>query len=195
MKSIVAGALTLMALLHSASASANTIATFELSNVAFFDGVNYADLYRVTGTFALDLTARTVKSVAIAAEPGGGLSGGSYTGSPVDQDYHLDFRNWNVTFYRDLFLGGSSLELNLFVVDIDRLLSIPPVLIGGNEREYSIFCPAAGGLCATRYYAFDGGEIRTLSVTQTPLPAGLPLLVTALGGLALVGWRRKSLAR
>jgi hypothetical protein len=30
-----------------------------------------------------------------------------------------------------------------------------------------------------------------VSVTETPIPAALPLLGTALGGLGLVGWRRK----
>jgi len=32
-------------------------------------------------------------------------------------------------------------------------------------------------------------------VTQTPLPAALPLFATGLGGLGLLGWRRKQKAQ
>ena len=31
----------------------------------------------------------------------------------------------------------------------------------------------------------------TLQLTQTPIPATLPLFATGLGGLGLLGWRRK----
>jgi hypothetical protein len=31
----------------------------------------------------------------------------------------------------------------------------------------------------------------TIDVTATPLPAALPLFATGLGGLGLLGWRRK----
>jgi len=38
------------------------------------------------------------------------------------------------------------------------------------------------------------GVQQIASVTSTPLPATLPLLVTALAGLGVVGWRRRSIA-
>ena len=42
--------------------------------------------------------------------------------------------------------------------------------------------------------AFPGGEIRG-QLEPTPLPAALPLFATGLGGLGLLGWRRKRKAR
>jgi len=56
-------------------------------------------------------------------------------------------------------------------------------------------CPAAS---CTSYAAFfvPGGfhgylNFGSLTVAATPIPAALPLLVSALGGLGFVGWRRK----
>jgi hypothetical protein len=44
--------------------------------------------------------------------------------------------------------------------------------------------------------AFLSGSLNfgSLTVTTTPIPAALPLLVSALGGLGFVGWRRKQTA-
>jgi hypothetical protein len=39
-----------------------------------------------------------------------------------------------------------------------------------------------------------GGEIRG-QLTQTPLPTALPLFATGIGGLGLLGWRRKRKAQ
>jgi hypothetical protein len=39
------------------------------------------------------------------------------------------------------------------------------------------------------------GDFLTTPVTSTPLPAALPLLATGLGGLGLLGWRRKRKAQ
>ena len=47
-------------------------------------------------------------------------------------------------------------------------------------------------------FSTDGGsniDILSAMVTAVPLPAALPLIATALGGLGLIGWRRKRLAR
>jgi hypothetical protein len=50
------------------------------------------------------------------------------------------------------------------------------------------------------YFTFDEGSnlftgfygsINSISVSQTPLPAALPLYATGLGALALLGWRKK----
>ncbi len=43
-------------------------------------------------------------------------------------------------------------------------------------------------------FSTDGGsniDILSAMVTAVPLPAALPLMATALGGLGLIGWRRK----
>jgi hypothetical protein len=41
----------------------------------------------------------------------------------------------------------------------------------------------------------NGADSFTLEIGQTPLPAALPLFATGLGGLGLLGWRRKRKAQ
>jgi hypothetical protein len=44
----------------------------------------------------------------------------------------------------------------------------------------------------TGFTIFSGGSsLDTLTISQTPLPAALPLFATGLGALGLLGWRRK----
>jgi hypothetical protein len=52
---------------------------------------------------------------------------------------------------------------------------------------------ASLGLTPGTYnWTWDGGaDSFTLQIGQTPLPAALPLFATGLGGLGLLGWRRK----
>jgi hypothetical protein len=57
-------------------------------------------------------------------------------------------------------------------------------------------CPA-GGTCGGTFYI--GHSLGTLnfgsySVSATPIPATLPLFISALGGLGFVGWRRRKMA-
>jgi hypothetical protein len=45
------------------------------------------------------------------------------------------------------------------------------------------------------FWAINDQLSTNLSVTQTPLPAALPLFASGLGGLGLLGWRRKRKAQ
>lgn len=56
-------------------------------------------------------------------------------------------------------------------------------------------CPA-GSCAAGVFFTVAGGgwgnlNFGSLTVAATPIPAALPLLVSALGGLGFVGWRRR----
>ena len=56
--------------------------------------------------------------------------------------------------------------------------------VPGHEAQYAI----AGGYSINQDYAFSNvGSF----LVATPLPAALPLFATGLGGLGLLGWRRK----
>jgi len=56
-------------------------------------------------------------------------------------------------------------------------------------------CPAASCVTHLAFFMPDGFHgflnFGALTVAATPIPAALPLLVSALGGLGFVGWRRK----
>ncbi len=177
---IVAG--LIFAALTAAPASANTIAMFSLDNVTYDDGQT------VSGTFTLDVTAHSITAVSIADSDGGLLgiysdpSQGTYTSSPTQT---------NLSFGSSFFLGTTLLRLEFALTDSTNLLSLPTFNpIAGGEDTFIVFCPF--GYCGTR--SIISGSINTVSVANvatTPIPASLPLLATALGGLGLVGWRRK----
>jgi hypothetical protein len=63
-----------------------------------------------------------------------------------------------------------------------------------NSGDYNLFCDV-GPACFIYYATIS--DPQTLSATfvvnaaTTPLPAALPLFATGLGGLGLLGWRRK----
>jgi Bacterial regulatory proteins, luxR family len=60
------------------------------------------------------------------------------------------------------------------------------------ERE-AVQCSSFGQADAQSRLAWGTGadESFTLEIGQTPLPAALPLFATGIGGLGLLGWRRK----
>jgi hypothetical protein len=61
--------------------------------------------------------------------------------------------------------------------------------VGGVNQE---LCPSSGP-CVQN--ATDGGQWDAVPVSSTPLPTALPLFATGIGGLGLLGWRRKRKAR
>jgi hypothetical protein len=44
---------------------------------------------------------------------------------------------------------------------------------------------------ASGYFDFSNGTLQVSALAATPIPATLPLLVSALGGIGFMGWRRK----
>jgi len=174
---IVAG-LTL-ALFAAAPASANTIQTFEL------DGVTFSDGGTASGTFTVDLTTNTVVSSSIFTSfKNIVFVGGDYNGSAFDNfntGSGAQLRLWDGAIP---FVSAQLLSLNFTFTSVTDLLSLPTFIAAGNEKVYSYLC---FGLCGTR--TIVAGNINTIAAT--PIPAALPLLMTALGGMGFMGWRRK----
>jgi hypothetical protein len=77
----------------------------------------------------------------------------------------------------------------------DHFLGLPATYFGGPLTGAVTFAGQTFdtlGLQRGDYvYALSNGDTYTVSVGGTPLPAALPLFATGLGGLGLLGWRRK----
>jgi hypothetical protein len=175
---LVAG--LIFAVLVAAPASANTIATFELNGVTFSGGGT------ATGTFTLDLTTHTIQSSAITTSfknivfVGGNYDGSffdSFTASPTAQ---VNLAAWGIPF-----ISAQLLTLQFGLTDATDLSTVTSFIAAGSEKVYSFFCP--GLVCGTRTIVSGTFDL----VATTPIPAALPLLVTALGGMGFMGWRRK----
>ncbi|GAB2176015.1 hypothetical protein [Dongia sp. agr-C8] len=168
--------------LLAAPAGANTIVTFGLTAgsvvAGSVDGV-------INGTFSLDLTTHTVVDASISSTTGAQILGASYSGFSIDS-FTTSATMTQLVFHNSATavpgVAGQLLTLNMHTTDLS---GFQMVTVFGNESVYFFLC---GGLCASRPV---GGFIETLSVTETPIPAALPLLATALGGMGLLGWRRK----
>jgi hypothetical protein len=169
-----------LALFAAAPASANTIQTYELNGVKFSDGST------ATGTFTLDLTTSSIVSASIITSPRVGsfvFVGGNYDGSFFDSlttspSGHLNLAAWAIPF-----ISGQLLSLSFAPGD----LTLASFVAHGSETVYSGLCFFSGFVCGSRNIV--AGTIN--AVATTPIPAALPLLVTALGGMGFVGWRRK----
>jgi hypothetical protein len=165
-----------------APASANTIANFALDGVIFNDGGT------ASGTFSLDLTTHIINQVSITTTPGGALAGSTYTGDAADT--YVFSPTTEVAFNQALSPDlGTILDIHFALSDSTDLSSLPTFALTGGELVYFSLC---GGVCNSR--GFSAGSIVTQSVSQTPIPATLPLLATALGGIGAVGWRHKRAA-
>jgi len=179
----------LFGFLLSAPASANTIATFKVE--AYLSAIT-----TVIGTFDLDLTAQKVENVSITIPAALGYPGITYSGTSADT---YTSALTTQLFFHDTAailppLGGRllSLEFGLNILTDLSTLPIAFPIIAGSDSIYSFLC---AGVCLTAPVV---GNIKLLSVgtstPTTPIPATLPLLATALGGMGILGWRRKRVA-
>jgi hypothetical protein len=169
-----------------APAGANTIVKFELTAgsvvAGSIDGL-------INGTFSLDLTSHKVVDASITSTNGAQILGASYTGFSVDS-FTTSSTATQLVFNNSATavpgVAGQLLTLNIDTTDLSGFQRLTVV---GNESVYFFLC---GGLCASRPVA---GFIETLSVTETPIPAALPLLATAIGSAGMLGWRRRRTRR
>lgn len=165
-----------LAALMVAPASANTIQTYELNGVKFSDGGT------ATGTFTLDLTTNSLLSSDITTSfKNIVFVGGDYDGPGTllqNPSQHTVMFDWGIPF-----VSGQVLTLNFAPGD----LSMASFIAKGTETVYSAFCILNGFVCGSREIV--AGTIN--AVATTPIPAALPLLMTALGGTGFMGWRRK----
>jgi hypothetical protein len=174
--SIVAG--FILAVLAIAPASANTIQTYELNGVTFKGGGT------ATGTFTLDLTTNTLVSSDITTSfKNIVFVGGDYNGSIFDSlttvpSGQLRLADWGIPL-----VTGQLFSLSFTLAD----LSMASFVAHGSETVYSAACFITGFVCGSREIV--AGTIN--AVATTPIPAALPLLMTALGGMGFMGWRRK----
>ena len=176
MGAIVAG--FILAVFAAAPASANTIATYELNGVTFDDGGT------ASGTFTLDLTTNTLVSSAITTTfknivfVGGDYDGSFFDGFNAAPAAQISLGDWAI-----FPISGQLLTLNFALSD----LSLASFVAAGSETVYSAVCILNSFVCGTR--TIVAGTIN--AVATTPIPAALPLLATALGGLGFAGWRRQ----
>jgi hypothetical protein len=97
-------------------------------------------------------------------------------------------------------LSGLSIDLNNLTSGVDLIGGFPLTDANGMASLMDTF-PTAG--IFTLQAIFEGAGFdspsqsnqATVTVNQTPLPAALPLFATGIGGLGLLGWRRKRKAQ
>jgi hypothetical protein len=186
---ILAGLLFLPFL--AAPAAANTIATFSV-DVSLFTGPVPDKDGTATGTFSLDLTTQKLVAAAITTTTGAFVLGTSYPGFSADA-YTFTSTGAQLVF-RNSATAVPGVAGQLLTLDIPgfnpAFLSITDTFFAnGNESVYFVLC---GGLCASR--AVFGIIQPTSLIATTPVPATLPLLATALGGIGILGWRRRHAA-
>ena len=89
---------------------------------------------------------------------------------------------------------GSTAYEALFTIPLGPTLVATPACNGeAADITNALSCLAAGGEMPSVWSASGGPQ--PADGTTTPLPAALPLFATGLGGLGLLGWRRKRKAQ
>jgi len=169
-------------------ASAYTIASFSLS------GVTFDDVGTASGTFRIVYGSPLEFSPSIMTTPGTTLNGAQYAEGAVQINFIADTEFQFGT--ASLFPDGT---LRLFVhsnLNPVTLASLPTFAISfGTERFSYPLCTSNCPPSLAR--TVTGGSIVTTGLetfpepAPTPLPAALPLLVSALGGMGVIGWRHR----
>jgi hypothetical protein len=154
--------------------------------------------YSLTGQF--DFNGTTYSNVSITSS----LSGNTYTTADVEITSNPDTTSNNTELHLAVLLPG----LGSGVLWVLSLTYVPPGTTLGST-EVSVFgseleCVENGGQCVQPFVAIggallDGNLVPSAGptcgplgcVSQTPVPAALPLFATGIGGLGLLGWRRK----
>jgi hypothetical protein len=159
----------LFALLAGALLLASTAAhaaTFTLDNVTFdTDGT-------ITGSFAYDGSSVTNVSMVLN-NPANPSLDGDYTAPPI-----FLFDSGTQTIFQ---FQNDAAGIEFRVTDPFSFSAPNPLVLGDS-----------GSSVETPELLFD---INSGSLDPTPLPAALPLFATGLGGLGLLGWRRKRKAQ
>jgi hypothetical protein len=193
-----ATALAIFAMTGSAQASSVTETyDFTLSNFVDIGGGNVPAPYTtVTGSFTL-----TFDPTVTYTDQSAGLTVNSFSGGPIDSTLVFSTSSPGSPYFISIggldngagliAYGTNDFVLQLRFADGSNLGSPelpvctdPGYSCGGNPAFY-----ASGYSLAS--YQSAAWFPTTASVSATPLPATLPLFATGLGGLGLLGWRRK----
>lgn len=129
------------------------------------------------------------------------------TGDITDQSFTVDFDRSQVTDPAGASaLGAQTGTLTFTLTDIQSVTSqsdelgtnitLTGLLSVAQTSGTPFYDPATGDFRINADFPLLGNEVFTLtagvpSLTPIPVPAALPLLATALGGLGFLSWRRK----
>lgn len=175
-------------------ASADTLATFVLDDVAFSDDGT------ATGGFTLDLTKGTLSNVNITTSidfiPPFSSFGTTYNNSSSNTFTNgatAQFEFDNLYYYLPIPFptGEDSLIIDLSgPLTATNLTGSPTFAASGSETDYFFLC-SEDGFCGSRTITGGSLDVTSLEVTSTPLPAALPLFAGGLGMLGVFARRRK----
>jgi hypothetical protein len=135
-----------------------------------------------------------------------GSSGKGTIASTVGIDLHAG--DTYTISYTDILQGfalGTSpslaykVSLGSTVFDVSSIPTATPVLLSftaaSTELGALLTFSTVGNIDGSHGPVISGISVSETAVAATPIPATLPLLVSALGGLGFVGWRRKRAAQ
>jgi hypothetical protein len=151
-----------------------------------FDNVTFDTDGMITGSFAFDGTNVTNATVTVS----------SVTNPAFDGSYNAG------SFFIKGVLGVFNFDNGV----IDTLLTVvtPVSFSTSNPLSGSVstdtppqtsFADVSGSLVPSTPLQTSFADVSGSLVPSTPLPAALPLFATGIGGLGLLGWRRKRKAQ